>query len=440
MNKKRLLVVSADAMICEDLELLKELPNFRKYLSGGCEVTEGMRSVYPSVTYPAHVSMITGCYPGTHGLTSNFRFSVNQKDQNWLWYGGYQVEDLFAAAKQAGYTTAAISWPATAGNQNVDWLMAEYWMPKPGDTLRSSFADAGSSEEMLEIIEANKAYLPNGWEKGGKTAFMQWPVIDDFNIHVACDVLRKKKPEVCFVHTGTFDTYRHRYGVSTSWTREAVFRLDGYLGALMEACRAGGFLEQVNLVLVSDHGQRNISRILNLNVLFADQGWLQPGEKGEISDWQAISFSNAMSALVYLRHPEDEEIRKKVYSCLCHWQEEGIYGIGAVFTVEEAWKQYHLKGSFSFVIESDGYTSFGDRAVRPLVQNFDDSDYRHGRATHGGLPEYGPQPVFVAKGPDFQNCCQLKRRDLVDEAPTYARLLGITLKDAEGKEMEEFLR
>ena len=79
MNKKRLLVCSVDAMVCEDLELLKELPNFRKYLAGGCEVTEGMRSVYPSVTYPAHVSMITGCYPGTHGLTSNFRFSVKPK-------------------------------------------------------------------------------------------------------------------------------------------------------------------------------------------------------------------------------------------------------------------------------------------------------------------------------------------------------------------------
>lgn len=32
MNKKRLLVCSVDAMVCEDLELLKELPNFRKYL------------------------------------------------------------------------------------------------------------------------------------------------------------------------------------------------------------------------------------------------------------------------------------------------------------------------------------------------------------------------------------------------------------------------
>lgn len=50
MNKKRLLVCSVDAMVCEDLELLKELPNFRKYLAGGCEVTEGYTERIPSVT------------------------------------------------------------------------------------------------------------------------------------------------------------------------------------------------------------------------------------------------------------------------------------------------------------------------------------------------------------------------------------------------------
>ena len=440
MKKKRLLVCSADAMVCEDLDILRKLPNFQNYLAGGCEVTEGMRTIYPSVTYPAHVSMITGCYAGTHGITSNFRFTTQNKNQSWLWFGGYPVEDIFAAAKKKGYTTAAISWPATAGNSNIDWLMAEYWMPKPGDTLESSFRDAGSGPDMLELIRENRCYLPEGYEQGGKANFMKWPQIDDFNIHVACDVLRKKKPQVCFVHTGTFDAYRHSYGLFNSRTEEAAIRLDGYLGQLMEACRAGGFLDEVNLVLVSDHGQREIKRIINLNVLFADEGYLKTGEEGQVLDWEVFSFSNAMSSLIYLKNPEDEKLRKRIYQLLLAWKEEGIYGIGNVFTGEEAWQKEKLRGDFSFVVESDGYTSFGDRAVRPLVQEFDASDYRFGRATHGYLPDDGPQPVFVAKGPDFQENRVLKRRALVDEAPTFARLMGVTLQDAEGQAMEEFLR
>ena len=82
--KKRILVFSADAMVCEDVDALRQLPNFQKYLAGGCEVTGGMRTIYPSVTYPAHVSMVTGCYVGKHGVTSNFNFTTTNKDTQWL--------------------------------------------------------------------------------------------------------------------------------------------------------------------------------------------------------------------------------------------------------------------------------------------------------------------------------------------------------------------
>ena len=82
---------------------------------------------------------------------------------------------------------------------------------------------------------------------------------------------------------------------------------------------------------------------------------IQTGAEGEILDWQAVSFSNAMSSLIYLRCPEDEQLRQQVYSHLLQWQEEGIYGIGTVFTAKEAWEQHHLKGNFSVVVESDGY-------------------------------------------------------------------------------------
>lgn len=101
-RKKRILVFSVDAFVCEDLEKLLQLPNGKKYLAKGCRVTEGMRTIYPSVTYPAHVSMLTGCYAGTHGVTSNFAFTTADKEQNWRWCGGYKVDDIFHAAKRAG--------------------------------------------------------------------------------------------------------------------------------------------------------------------------------------------------------------------------------------------------------------------------------------------------------------------------------------------------
>lgn len=439
-RKKRILVFSVDAFVCEDLEKLLQLPNGKKYLAKGCRVTEGMRTIYPSVTYPAHVSMLTGCYAGTHGVTSNFAFTTADKEQNWRWCGGYKVDDIFHAAKRAGYTTGSVSWPATANHPDVDWLMAEYWMPKEGDTLRSSFADAGSSPEMLDIIEANAKYLPEGYEHGGRKNFMKWPEEDDFVIHVASQVIREHAPEVMFVHIGMFDSFRHANGVFGPHIDRALDYLDRYIGELMDACRIAGVLEDTNLILVSDHGQQNIRRVINLNVLLADQGLLRMDTDGKIISWDAFSFSNAMSSLIYLRDPGDKTLQERVYRELMAYCKEGIYGIGRVFTAEEAEKEEHLKGDFSFVVESDGYTSFADKAVRPLVVEFDDRDYRFGHATHGYLPDRGAQPVFAAQGPDIREGIVLERGKVVDEAPTYASLLGVTLLDTQGEPMVEFLK
>ena len=147
--KKRILVYSVDALVCEDVDALRAMPNFRRYLAGGCEVTGGMRTIYPSVTYPAHVSMMTGCYAGTHGVTSNFAFTTTNKDDFWLWFSSsYRVEDIFAAAKRAGYTTGAISWP----------VMSRY---------RASFCSSSrrkaSSVESWDISGWDQVWFPTVW-------------------------------------------------------------------------------------------------------------------------------------------------------------------------------------------------------------------------------------------------------------------------------------
>lgn len=435
---KRLIVFSVDAMVTEDVEALRKLPNFQKYLAGGSEFKNGMRTIYPSVTYPIHVSILTGCYAAKHQVTSNFGFTTASKDDTWLFSSeNIAVEDIFAAAKRKGLSTASISWPVTGRNPNIDYLIDEYWFPNPGETMRAGFADMGSSEEMLEIMDAHTDLLAPGWEQGGKKNFMVWPGVDDFWIVCACDIIRKYKPEVTFVHTGTFDSFRHKYGVFGSHLEEARANLDRYIGELMAACEDAGVAEETNLIMVSDHGQRDICRAINLNVKLADAGLIDVDENGKVTDWRAFCFSNAMSSLVYVKDPADEE---KVYQKLKALQEEGVFGIGRIYTAKEAMEEERLAGDFSFVIESDGYTSFGDKAVRPLVQNFDVSDYRFGRATHGYMPDYGPQPVFVAKGPDIREGVVLDRGRVVDEAPTFAKLLGVALPQADGRIMDEILK
>lgn len=63
-----------------------------------------------------------------------------------------------------------------------------------------------------------------------------------------------------------------------------------------------------------------------------------------------------------------------------------------------------------------------------------------GHATHGYLPEKGPQPTFMAVGPSFRENVWLDSAAMIDEAPTFAALLGVPLPAADGKVLQELLR
>lgn len=436
--KKRLLVFSVDAMVREDIDYLGAKPNFQRLLAN-CSEVEHIRTIYPSVTYPAHTSMATGCYAGKHGICSNYTFSLDNKADTWQWFHkNVKVKDILTAAKEGGYSTAAVFWPVTGGHPDVDWLLNEYWMPVPGDTLRQAFARAGSNEDVLKIVDKNEHLLPPQHVNGGKKNMMIQPYIDHFLIACACDIIRIHKPEVMLIHDGIMDGTRHKYGVFTEKTPEGLDFLDRQLGLVADALEDAGVLEQTDFVLVSDHGQRDFVRILKPNVFLADRGLLKVDENGKILDWKAYSISNAMSTMVYLKDPEKDF--QEVYAVLKEMADEGIFGFTKFFTREQTARMYGLDGDFSFVIESDGYTSFSDSCRRPVIKEQDFTDFRFGRASHGYLPELGPQPVFLAKGPSFKENVVIPLRPIVDEAPTYAKLLGVELPEAQGEPITELLK
>lgn len=434
------MVFSVDALVHEDISYLFTKPNFKKYLFGGVEV-EKITSIYPTVTYPIHVSLITGCYPEKHGVISNFKFSTGNKEQNWNWFAdAINVEDLFTASKHAGYSTASVFWPVTGCHPDIDYLLNEYWMPFPDDTLESAFRRSGTSDEVIAIADRNKDLLPNTYTLTGRLNMMVQPFIDDFLIACSCDIIRQFAPEVLFVHNGIMDSTRHKNGVFNDRVTSALDRVDLNLGQLTNALEDINLLDQTNIVVLSDHGQMDFNRIIKPNVYLAEKGFIDISNDGQIRDWQAFSMSNAMSTMVFLKEPNDPKLYNAVYTFLKDLVFDGNKGFSKVFTREEVKSAEHLDGDFSFVLETDDDTSFSDDYLPPLINDKDLSDFRYGHATHGYLPCKGPQPVFLAKGPDFRKDITIEHAHIVDIAPTLAELLNIKLKHAQGSSMQELLR
>ena len=440
MKKKRLFVYSVDALVQEDLEHLRKCPNFSRFLEhvSGCESIE---TIYPSVTYPVHVSIQTGCYPDRSGVFCNNLFETDGKGVGWNWDSRLiKCDNIFAAAKRGGYTTGAAFWPVTAYNTSIDWHLPEYWLAYPTDTFEGTFGKMGANEDVIRYMQAHCCYLPPKFRDTGKENFTEGPGFDCFMVNVACDIIRNHTPEVFFIHGSLIDTYRHQNGIFHAKVTEGLDQVDEWFGMLIQAYQDAGVYEDTNFVVLSDHGQQDLVRVVRPNAYLAERGFIQLDQNGQVKDYTVYGISNGMSMTFWLKEPDDLSAQDAVYKALCELAEDGIYGFTQVFTREEAAEKFHLDGDFAFIVESDGYTSFADACTRPWVSKYDLKDYRMGHATHGYLPTNGPQPVFLAKGPDIEPDVMLPRRKIVDEGPTFAKLLGVELNGAQGSPMEALLK
>lgn len=438
--KEKIFVLSMDAMVGEDLEYLRTKPNFSR-LFENCAQVKKMRSIYPSITYPAHISMITGCRPGKHGVYTNDELTDYDSYVRWHLYSSMvQVEDVFAAAKRAGLTTAAIYWPVTGGNPNVDYLLNEcnFYDAKTQEDVEEGFRAMGSSEEMLAIARKNKHLFPSD-RHNANGQLRRIDEFDDFLMACACDVIRQYKPDVMVVHNCWMDSLRHTYGVFNHHVTGGLDATDEWLGQVMEAMEEAGTLADTNFVLVSDHGQMDFARRIKINVLLRRGGFINVDEQGRITEWRAFGQANGMSVVVVLKDPDDEKLHREVGEYLRRLESEEVWGF-TVHTQEEVRERYGVYGNFAYLLETDGYTAFGESWNEPLVNPVDITDYRLGKATHGYEPEKGPQPVFVATGPAFRSGAVVEQADIIDEAPTYASIFGQTMPQAEGRVLHELLR
>ncbi len=431
---EKLIVLSMDAMVSEDIAYLKTKPNFSRLFEKYAQA-EKMCTIYPSITYPAHVSMRTGCTPGRTGIYTNCAMDLEDNPPAWhLWSDLVQVEDIFDVAKKLGKTTASVYWPVTGNHPHVDYLINEFFFYR-GEPLEESFASMGTNEATMEVVRENRHRLPAALPRGDEAVRLD-NTFDHFINGCVCSLIRKYQPDLLLAHNCHMDSTRHRDGVFTPYVYECLDKTDMWLGEIIEALEDAGIYDETNFILLSDHGQRDFVRRMKPNVLLRRAGYIDVDENGAVTDWRAISFSNGMSAYIFLK---DEKYYDEVRALIDSWIAEGVWGMGKVRTVEECRKEYGLWGDFAFMMETDGYSTFSDSWMEPVVANVDKTDYRLGAATHGYQPETGAQPVFVGRGPAFKAGAFLPYGSVLDEAPTMAAILGGEMPDADGKPMWELL-
>ena len=434
MEKNKLLVFMIDALCETDVAYMRTLKNFGWILENGALVRE-MLPVYPSFTYPCHVSIMTGCYPNKHGIPHNEHVKAGVHPVPWYSKRSMVKKKFFAEyAKEHGYSTCLINWPVSEG-ADVDINLPMCLPPRyRGDNPRM-FYEESTSKEVLDRYFWKYGYLLCGCNKVLNSSY------DDFTNAVSPDIIRDYgQPDVMLVKMCDLDTVRHKMGVDNDSAKLQLQKHDCELGVLMESIRRYGDFEHTNFIIMGDHGQTDVERVLNFNRVLQEKGLQKLDENGHLESFDAYCHSTGGCGWIELGDPADEELRQRVYQVLLEAKNSGKYGLGYVFTKEEADERFNLTGPFDFIIEGEEPLSFGYDPAAPLFTKAAPGDYKTAPGTHGGLPWRDHRTTFFACGPAFKKGAVIEQACLVDEAPTMAKILGFEMEDIDGKCLDDILR
>lgn len=426
MNNK-LVVLSYDALQSTDLDKLKTMPYFSKILEKAA-VVRNMKEIYPTLTYPIHTTMITGAYPSVHGITHNQQHSLTDEKpdfsimgSNWNWEkSNVKIPTLIDKLYDAGKTTATVLWPVTAGDKR-GLNLPEIWPnPNSGEDVRALFERTCSKEVFDRYYDDFISHYT--WKDNEDML--------NYGVDIALDILEKDKPDVLFCHVIHLDHVRHYYGAEGREVDECLRQLDIIAGRFIEATMRAGTFEDTNFIILGDHGQMDVKGVFFLNRVLADYGLIDIADDNTIIDHRAYSFSAGFSAQIFTKNGQSiEELGEILEEIKSKYPEY----IDAVYTRDEA-LEMGLEDGFAFVVESaDGVLLGGHEMGREVYMSADDSNYISLKAMHGYHPSKGTKPPFVAMGPDIATGVYIENGEMINVAPTLAKLTGVHLEHAVGE-------
>lgn len=427
---KHTIIVSLDAVGETDKEYMLSLPNFKRFFSDGAYSFK-VNSMYPSITYPCHASIITGMYPKNHKVINNVKFQPHRKSPDWNWYRkDIKAITLYDIAKKNGMKTASFLWPVTAKSKNLDYHIPEIFSNRWWDN--QIFTSLRNGSRLLQF----KMFLKYGKLLDG----IKQPALDNFTFSAALHTIKRYKPNLVLMHLTDVDTIKH-YRNSLEDTKKALLRHDERLGSLIEVLKEIGIYEDTTLILLGDHSQLRADYIVYLNTFFKEKGWLYYDNDNDIiKDYKVISYDCDGSAYIYIKEKYRDRITPIVKSFLEKIKETNIYGIEKIYTKEEA-IQRGADSNCDFMIEAkEGYYFQNSAKQRIYKINKVEDEDKLMLATHGYEPTKKNYHTFIGiNGVGIKPGELLREIQLIDEAPTIASIMGLSMPNVDGSIIKEFL-
>ncbi len=429
VDGQRMLIISLDAVGSRDLAYMRSLPNFKK-LREKSAYCDHVKSVYPSITYPAHCSIVTGQKPNRHGVINNIRLQPHRNGkEDWHWQRKYiKAETIYDAARKSGWKTAALLWPVTAGSR-IKYCVPEIFPNRDWQNQVMISAVSGPIPYQIDLL-GKFGHLLDG---------LNQPNLDNFVTEATEYTIRKYNPDLFLIHLTDVDTHRHRCGLDAPQVKEAMQRHDERLGRFLKALEETGDMDKTTIVVLGDHCQIETHTAVYPNYYLRQAGLLRVASNGRIADYDFYAQHCDGCCYIYASRKVTkllrEEMMMRLRESLKQIPEEMV---SRIITRKEA-KALGADAECVCMLEAVPGYYFQNGFERPYekVENMTEHQMY---ATHGylpDLPEY--ETFFMMSGYRVAEGQMTGEMHLWDEGPTLAEILGVSLRNTDGVVIKELL-
>jgi len=429
------ILVSIDGLAAFNFDdPLADIPTLRWMAANGARA-QGMQTVFPSVTWPTHTTLVTGVSPGRHGVLANAYFDRAENKKVPLIPDPFfdkeeivKVPTIYDVAQQAGLKTSGVSWPASRNARHLNWQV-----PDVGD--QEKFEKASTQSLLAELEAKGIPYQKQSeWAKAGNVgkAMRDW-----MYTRIAEHILQTHKPNVLVIHYVTVDSFAHGHGGKSPEVRWAANDTDRRVRELMDTVKTAGLADRTTFFVTADHGFADYNKNINVNVLLRSKGLLTTAGNN-IVEAKVRFLAEGGAGMVYITDTaQRERIMAELVPAL-----KAIEGVDAVIPSSEFAAVGHVTPDKNphepdiLLSAADGYSFAENPASKDLITATGMTKGTHGN--HFKNPRL--DATFIAWGAAIKPGVKLPRIRNVDVAPTMAAILGVKLDNVEGRVLNEMLR
>ncbi|MEN6537725.1 MAG: alkaline phosphatase family protein [Bryobacteraceae bacterium] len=384
------------------------IPTIRRLMEEGATATS-MRPPNPTVTWPSHTTMVTGVDASRHQLLYNGLLTPPANGRPGKIEPWRDKDDMvhsptvYDVAYKAGLTTAQVDWVAIYGARTITWQFPE--IPNPDGPVEKELIARGtvSREDVAKFREGGITWRDRIWTEA------------------AIHILTTHKPNLMLYHLLNMDSTHHKYGPMSLASYNAFGFADDRVKEIYDALQRAGLLDRTTLLVVSDHGFRNVDRVIRANVVL--------DSKGVTGAWVVPEGGTAM---VYATNPaQRDELVPQVENAFKN--AEGIEGIYRRSEFGKLGLPTSGSQSPDLVLAAKPGYAFGGGSG-PAVYEFKNGS--HGYVNTD--PEM--QCIFLAWGNGIRAGARMGDISVADVAPTIATLLGIEMNGVQGRVLREILQ